>query len=116
MAKRAIPDPLVRRHLIERESAPEPSLRLAEAYLAEGRAWEAIAFLKKANAGERLAALRTEAIAAGDTFLVREITRALGDELPGAAWREVAEAAGRGGKDRYAAQAVRLSERAEGRA
>ncbi len=45
MAKSAIPNPLERRHLVERDATPEASLRLAEAYLAEGRGWEAIVFL-----------------------------------------------------------------------
>jgi hypothetical protein len=115
MAKTAIPDPLARRHLIERELAPEQSLRTAEAYLAEGRSWDAIAFLVKAGAQERLETLREEAIAAGDAFLVRELTRALRDEIPPARWLAVAEAAEAAGKARYAEQARRLSERAEGR-
>ena len=115
MAKSAIPDPLERRHLIERELAPDQCLRIADAYLAEGRVWEAIAFLGKARANERLAALREESIAAGDTFLVRELTRALRDELSAARWRETADAAEAAGKERFAAQAKRLSERAAGR-
>ena len=36
---------------------------------------------------QMLAALRAEAVAEGDFFLVRELTRALGDELPAAQWR-----------------------------
>ena len=115
MPKIAIPDPLERRYLIERDLAPDHSLGLADAYLAEGRTWDAIAFLAKANARDRLAALREEAVAAGDTFLVRELTRALRDEVPGARWTETAAAAAAAGKDRYAAQARRLAERAEGR-
>jgi len=116
MAKKsAIPNPLERRHLVERNAAPEVSLRLAEAYLAEGRAWEAIVFLHKAGARDRLAELREEAIAAGDFFLVREFTRALGDEVPAANWRATSEAAAAAGKERYAASAHRMAERAEGR-
>lgn len=115
MAKAAIPNPLERRHLIEREVAPEHSLALAEAYLGEARVWEAIAFLQKAGARDRLAALREEAVGAGDFFLVRELTRALGDELPAARWRATSEAAAAAGRERYAAQAHRMAERAEGR-
>jgi hypothetical protein len=116
MAKKsAIPNPLERRHLIERSSTPEQALRLAELYLAEDRAWDAIAFLAKAGASDRLAALREEAVAAGDAFLVREVTRALGDALPAEAWRRVAGAAAAAGKERYAAQALALAERGEGR-
>jgi hypothetical protein len=116
MAKSAIPNPLERRHLVERDATPEASLRLAEAYLAEGRGWEAIVFLQKAGAHDRLAALRAEAVAEGDFFLVRELTRALGDELPAAQWRATSEAAAASGKERYAASAHRMAERAEGRA
>lgn len=115
MAKAAIPNPLERRHLIEREAAPEQSRKLADLYLAEGRDWEALAFLTKAGDRERLAALRESATAAGDTFLVREVTRVLRDEVPAETWRRVAQAATDQGKERFAAQALRLAERAEGR-
>jgi hypothetical protein len=116
MAKQsAIPNPLERRHLVERDAAPDATLRLAEAYLAEGRVWEAIVFLVKADARDRLAALREDAIGAGDFFLVRELTRALRDELPAARWHATSEAAAAAGKERYAASAHRMAERAEGR-
>ena len=116
MAKKSIiPNPLERRHLVERTVAPEQSLRLAEAYLADGRAWEAIVFLQKADARDRLGSLREAAIADGDFFLVRELTRALGDELPAAGWRATSQAAAAAGKERYAASAHRMAERAEGR-
>jgi hypothetical protein len=115
MAKAAIPNPLERRHLIERDAAPEQSRKLADLYLAEGRDWEAIAFLTKAGDRERLAALRETATTAGDTFLVREVTRALRDEVPAEVWHRVAQAAIEQGKERFAAQATRLAERAEGR-
>jgi hypothetical protein len=113
VAKGAIPDPLERRHLVERPLAPDAALRLAEAYLAEDRPWDAIAFLQKAGASERLAALREEAVRAGDAFLARELSRALGEELDPARWRALAEAAGAAGKERYAAQARRLADRSE---
>lgn len=115
MARLAIPNPLERRHLIERDTAPEQSRKLAELYLAEGRNWEAIAFFAKAGDRESLAALRETATATGDTFLVREVTRALRDEVPAELWRRVAQAALERGKERFAAQATRLAERAEGR-
>lgn len=114
MARRsAIPGPLERRHLIERDMSPEAALRIAEAYLEADRAWEAIAFLVKAGARDRLAALRDEAVRAGDAFLVREVSRALGEQPDGRMWREVAAAAERAGKERYAAQARQLADRAE---
>ena len=115
MTKSAIPNPLERRLLVERDAAPEVSLRLAEAYLSEGRGWEAIVFLQKAGALDRLAALREEAVADGDFFLVRELTRILGDELPAVQWRATAEAAAAAGKERYAASAHRMAERTPGR-
>ena len=115
MAKSVLPDPLARRHLIERELAPEQSLRTAEAYLAEGRTWDAIAFLAKAGASDRLRALRDEAIAAGDAFLVRELARSLREDVSTEQWLAVAGAAEAAGKTRYAAQARRLAGLAEGR-
>jgi len=115
MAKSAIPDPLERRHLVERDLAPEQALRTAEAYLAEDRVWDAIVFLGKAGANERMAALRDDAVASGDTFLVRELTRVLRDEVPAARWRDVVAAAEAAGKERFAEQARRLADRAEGR-
>jgi len=114
MAKSAIPNPLERRHLIERQLAPEAALRIADAYLAEDRAWDAIGFLEKADARERLAALREDATRAGDYFLVREISRALGDEPDAERWRAVAAAAAAAGKERFAAEALRQAARTEG--
>ena len=60
MASAKIPDPLVRRHLIEKELAPAQALKVAEAYLAEGRSVEAVEFLQKAAATEQLTELRSE--------------------------------------------------------
>jgi len=71
--------------------------------------------LQKAGAQDRLAALREEAVAGGDFFLVRELTRVLGDELPTARWRDTSEAAAAAGLERYAASAHRMAERAAGR-
>lgn len=115
MARTAIPNPLERRHLIERDTAPEQSRKLAALYLAEGRDWDAIAFLNKAGDREGLASMREVAVAAGDTFLVREVTRVLRDEVSAETWRRVAQVATEVGKERFAAQATRLAERAEGR-
>ncbi len=107
MAKIRIPDPLRRRHLVESELDPARALGLAEAYLAEGRALEAVAFLVKAEACERLSALLEEAVAAGDVFLCREVTAALGEDVDAARWRALAEAAASAGKDHYAQEARR---------
>ena len=115
MAKKTkIPNPLDRRLLIERPLAGEGARALAEAYVAEGRIWEAVAFLVKAEAHERLAELREDATQAGDAFLVRELSRALGDEPTAERWSAVAEAARAAGKERFAAQAQRLADRQPG--
>jgi hypothetical protein len=87
---------------------------LAEAYRNEGRTWETIDFLAKANAHETLAALQEEAIAQGDAFLLREVSRTL-RKAPGPdSWRRLAEAAQAAGKERYAAEAKRQADSAEG--
>lgn len=111
MAKTPIPDPLKRRHLVEEDLAPAKALALAEAYLAEGRASEAIVFLEKAEANERLAALRDEAAAAGDVFLLRAAAAALGEDVGAETWARAAEAAEAGGRTRYAREARRQAQR-----
>ena len=111
MAKRAIPDPLERRHLVERSLEPARASAIAEAYLAEERAQEAVAFLARAQASERLEALWRQAVEQGDPFLLREVATALGREPDAACWRALAEAAASLGKDRYAAEARRQEAR-----
>lgn len=113
MARGSIPDPLKRRHELERQLDPARALRTAEAYLEAGRLQEAVAFLRKAEARERLEALRGEAVAAGDVFLLREVSAALGESPDAALWRAVAEAAAAAGKERYAEEASRQAERLE---
>jgi hypothetical protein len=110
MAKLAKPpDPLKRRHLVEETLPPARALALAEAYLAAGQRFDALAFLAKAGAPDRLRSLRAEAVAEGDVFLVREIGALLGEEADAATWSAVAEAAAAAGKERYAAEARRLA-------
>lgn len=111
MARRKLPKPLERRHLIERELPAAQALRIAEAYLEEGRRVEAIDFLAKAGARERLAELRAEAVGEGDVFLLRSAANALGEEPAAAEWRALAEAAEAAGKQRYAVEARRQAER-----
>jgi len=111
MAKSVLPNPLERRHLIEREMAPAAALKIAEAYLAEERVWESIAFLLKAGARDRLLELAEQASRAGDSFLVRELCRAAGQEPTPEGWAEAAAAARAAGKDRFAAQAQRQAGR-----
>ena len=111
MAKSKVPDPLARRHLAERELDTAQALNIAEAYLAEGRSVEAVDFLRKAEADERLAALREEALAAGDVFLLRAVAGAMGTAPTHEEWQRVADAAAAAGRDRYAAEARRQVER-----
>jgi hypothetical protein len=103
------PDALKRRHLIEEALPPARALAIAEAYLAEQRIFDALAFLAKAEAKDRLRELQREAVSRGDLFLVREIAALLGEEPGGATWSAVAEAAAVAGKERCANEARRLA-------
>ena len=114
MAQSRIPNPLLRRHLVERELPPAHALRIAEAYLEEGRSVEALEFLRKAGAVDRLAALRREAIEAGDAFLLRGVVAAGGAPATREDWLALAEAATAAGKLRYADEARRQSQRGKG--
>jgi hypothetical protein len=113
MAKKKLPDPLRRRHMVEGELDPARALQIGEAYLEEGRAIEAVAFLAKAEAREQLAALREQAVKDGDAFLLRELSAVLMEEIDAATWQALAEAARSAGKDRYAAEASRQAARLE---
>ena len=115
MAKRTIPDPLERRHLLEKPLEPARALSIADAYLAEARALEAVAFLRKAGAQDRLEEMVQLALRDGDAFLMRELAQALGRELDAGLWHRLAETAAAAGKDRYAAEARRQAERLSGR-
>ena len=94
MAKSGVPNPLERRILLEKQLDPAHALRIAEAYLAEERVVEAVAFLRRADA--------------------REACSALGRSPAGLEWQTVADAAGAAGKLRYAEQARRQQARGEG--
>lgn len=114
MARSKLPDPLARRHLLSGELPPARARAIAEAYLAEGRSMDAIAFLHRAAARPELEALRAEALQSGDVFLLREVAAAL-DEPPGLAdWQAAAEAARACGKALDAAEAQRQAERLGG--
>lgn len=113
MARSQIPDALERRHLVVREISPAQAQRVAEAYLADGRTIDALDFLRKAGALERLAELRREAVATGDAFLLRSVA-AHTDEAPTREeWAALAEAAGASGRERYAEEARRQAQRGE---
>lgn len=113
MAKSKIPDPLERRHLIERALSADRARTIAEAYIDEGRVFEAIDFLAKAGAQDRLAELRNGAIESGDAFLLRAVAVAMDLSPKPDEWRALAAAAAAAGKDRYEKDAVRLAERVE---
>jgi hypothetical protein len=114
VAKSVIPDPLTRRHLVERELPAEKALAIAEAYLAENRTCEALDFLRLAGAKERLAELRSEAVSSGDAFLFRAAAGAMETAPERQEWRRLAEAAQANGRERDAEQAGRQAERGEG--
>jgi hypothetical protein len=111
VAKSKIPGPLARRHLIEKGLDAPAALAIAEAYLADGRKFEALDFLAKAEAREKLAELREEAISEGDTFLVQAIARHLREPSSSEEWQRAADAAEAAGKERYAATARRQAGR-----
>ncbi len=107
MARSLIPDALTRRHLLERELPAAQALRIAEAYLAQQRRLEAIDFLRAAQATERLAALRAEAIQQGDAFLLRSVAAASGSPPERDEWLRLEAAALAQAKERYAIEARR---------
>jgi hypothetical protein len=111
MAKSVIPSPLERRHVLEGRLDPTRAARIAEAYLAENRSVEAIAFLALAGAEDRLDSLRAEAVSQGDAFLLREVARAQGRAIAGDEWAGLAAAATAAGKELYAEQARRQTDR-----
>lgn len=107
MAKSAIPDPMVRRHLVEKEMEPDRALAVAEMYLAEGRASEAVIFLVKAGADDRIDAVIEQAIRDGDAFLLKQLVDASRRECSPERWLELADAAEASGKQTYAEMARR---------
>ena len=111
MAKSLIPDPLSRRHELERKLEPARARAIAAAYREAGRVLESIGFLRAANAREELEEIARGAIAAGDAFLLREATSALGREPDLAAWQALAASADAAGLARYAGDARRQIER-----
>jgi hypothetical protein len=113
VARSKLPDPLARRHLVERELPAAQALEIATAYLAEGRRVEAVDFLRKAAAHDRLVALRAEAIAHGDAFLLRQVAGAMSQPIARDEWQSLHRAAEATGRERYAAEARRHFERGE---
>jgi hypothetical protein len=113
VARSSIPDPLKRRHLVQRELTPAQALRTAEAYLTKGREFDALDFLVKAGEGEKLGELRRRALETGDFFLLRAVAHATGEPPDRDEWLALAQAAESAGKEHYAADARRQAERGE---
>ncbi len=113
MAKSKIPSPLERRHVVEKDLNVKNAMEIADAYIADGRSFEAIDFLSKVEATDRLNELRDLAIESGDAFLFQAIVRAGGEEPDKEAWSRLAEAADAAGKERYADVARRQLGRLE---
>jgi len=105
-----IPDSLKRRHLVEQDLDPKQALAVADAYLAENRIADAVEFLVKADAQDRLRELRQAAIDCGDIFLIRDLSHRLGEEPGESEWRTAAAAAEAAGKESYAIEARRMAE------
>ena len=113
MAKKSIPGPLERRHLLVKDLPEAQCLRTAESYLEAGRAVEALDFLRKAGASERIAEVRAQAVQEGDAFLLRSAAEAAASEPSREEWAALAAAAAQHGKDSYAAEAQRQADRGE---
>jgi hypothetical protein len=109
VARNKIPDPMERRHLLEKSMDAKVAIAIADAYLAEDRAVEAVDFFAKAGAREQLEAMVEPAIEAGDAFLLKSIHDALGVEEPRPdEWARLAAAAEAAGKTLYANVAERM--------
>lgn len=108
LAKSNIPNPMERRHLIEKDLDAARCTALAEAYLEAGRSSDAVIFFAKAEAHDRLIALAEEAVVDGDAFLLGELANASSQVIAGPErWRKLADAAEANGRLRYAEMARR---------
>jgi len=113
MAKTAIPNPLKRRHLIEQEIDSQQCLSIADAYQADGRHFEALQFLVKAGADDRIEALADEAVGAGDAFLLKQVADAQRSDPGPERWAQLAAVADECGLERYAEMARRHARSSE---
>ncbi len=113
MAKSIIPSPMDRRHLIEKDLDETRCLAIADAYVDDGRASEAVAFLQKAGAEERLDVLAQEAVESGDAFLFKAVVDAQQRDPGAERWLALAAAAEAAGKPRYASMARRHARSSE---
>lgn len=113
MARSRIPDALTRRHLIEKDLSAEQCLAIADAYLEEQRVVEAVVFLGKAHAHDRLHEIAEAAIEEGDAFLLEEVARARGRQPERGEWERLEDAARAAGKLRFAEDAHRQAHRGD---
>jgi hypothetical protein len=110
VARSKIPNPLHRRHLLRRDLPAAQALGIALAYLEQDRAIEAVDFLVKAEAVDKLEELLEQATEAGDSFLVRAVSAGLRITPDSERWARVAAAADAAGKSLYAGTARRQAE------
>ena len=113
MPKSKLPNPLERRHLIEKELPADQALAIAKAYLEDDRRAEAVVFLGKAGAEDELRALADQAIEDGDGFLLGEVSRVQQHEPDPEVWARLEASARRLGKLRYAESASRQANRGD---
>lgn len=111
MSKVRIPAPLERRHLLEKDLDASEALGIAEAYLAEGRVVDSLAFLVAAEAWDRMAEVREGVIEAGDAFVLRSIADLRAEEPSADEWARLEAAANAAGKATYADTARRQAQR-----
>jgi len=116
MATGKIPNPMERRHQLEKSMDAKQALAIADAYVEQDRAVDALAFLAKAKseAGDRFEEVAERAIEAGDAFLLKSVLEVQGTEhADPERWNRLAEAAEAAGKGLYATLARRLAEPAQ---
>ena len=107
MAKTTIPDALTRRHWLSEEMDAARASAAANAYLAEDRRFEAIAFFAKAGDRDALESLAEEGLTSGDLFLFRAAHEALKVAPTREMWEKLASTAEAAGKLQYAIEARR---------
>ncbi|MEM4243210.1 MAG: hypothetical protein QXP44_00215 [Candidatus Bathyarchaeia archaeon] len=109
--KDALPDYKTKQAMLYAQDArPAELAAWGRRFLAAGWLYDAIDFFKRANWREGLLQVREQAVREGDVFLVRRLSKALGEETEAATWRRVGEEARRLGKLEFALEAFRLAQ------
>ena len=98
---------------MEQQADEHQSVALADAYLAEGRVQEAIFFLAKAEAWDRLEEIGDRAVAEGDAFLLKQVGDLLKRDYDATSWLSLADSAEACGKQLYAEVARRHARSSE---